>query len=295
MAETLVDTLPWIVVASLGVGFLLEGVSRRLSQAFAVPAWFLLGGWFLLIARSLLSGGASGEGVLVGLAALGCLLVGASSLVRRQSMLVLGRFVALTGAIYLPFFASPALAGGAIELTARMAADLAAVFGYDLLISPGARGYENQLAVVEPDGTRRWITVIVACTGVGSIAVVAGLVAAVRAPLGKRMAIATLLVPALYALNVVRVAFIALAYGHQWFHVYPEAVLDAFGASAPRRVSYFVADRIIAQLFALVLLILVMLWLLRVLPALADLIDEVAYLLTGRDPGLRRRLTPDPE
>ncbi|MFB6138473.1 MAG: archaeosortase A [Halobacteriaceae archaeon] len=292
MTGPVTDALAWVTVAGFVCSALLQRRSERGARALAGATWLLFAVfWLLLVPHFAFVQKSFVEGVLTAFAVPACALVGYLTWARRPTLLVLARAVALMGLIYLPFLAVPGVAETAIEATADLSAALAGLLGYDLAVRMATTGYESQLTLVGSDGATRWVTVVLACTGIGSISVVSGLVMAVRAPLRKRVAVALGLSALIYVLNILRVTFIALAYGDQWFQFYPETVLTLFGATETRRVSYFIADRVIAQSLSLVVMVAVMVWLIGTLPGLAGVADEVGYVLTGREFELERRLT----
>jgi archaeosortase A (PGF-CTERM-specific) len=92
-------------------------------------------------------------------------------------------------------------------------------------------------------------------------------------------------VPLIYALNIVRVAFITIAYGRQWFRdpALNGVVLTLFGSTEEHMVPYFVSDRIIAQGLSVVVLVAITLGLLRLLPELTTVLREGVYVVTGRE------------
>jgi archaeosortase A (PGF-CTERM-specific) len=297
MATPLTDALAWVVVAGFAASAALDVAggrprTERAARGVAAVAWVgfavfwaLLAPHYAFVQKSVIEGAGSA------LAAPLSLYVGYLVWTRRPSLLFLSRAVAVMGLVYLPFQTVEALRQVTVEGVTAQSAWLIEVLGYDPVIASDAkasavdRGYQGVLMIVEPGNPpAEWRTpVLLACSGIGSIATVTGLVLAVREPLRKRLVALAVVVPVIYALNIVRVAFIVLGFSKQWFQVAVPQTMAAFGTTRPEMVSYYWADRIIAQSLSVVVL-LVMIWgLLRYLPGLSVYVEEVAYLLTGRE------------
>jgi archaeosortase A (PGF-CTERM-specific) len=284
------------VVAGFGASALVDAAgegprAQRVARGVAAAAWVSFGVfWLLLVDHYALTQKSIIEGVGSAVAVPLSLYVAYLVWTERPSLLFLSRAVAVMGAIYLPFQTVPALETAAIEAVTAHAKLLMETLGYDPhVVSYGE--HESVFRFHEPWNDLPLDTpVLLACSGIGSIATVSGLVLAVREPLRKRLAALAVVVPVIYALNVVRVAFIVLAFSKQWLQVFVPQVMAAFGTGDRMDVSYYVADRIIAQSLSVVVL-LVMVWaLLQYLPAMAVYVEEVAYLLTGEELDLRDRL-----
>jgi len=294
MYESLSDALAWLVVALFATGAAFQFRDRReparyvTALAWVVFAvfWLVLVPHFAFVQKSII------EGVLSLLAVPASLYGGLLLFRGRESLFTLSRGVAVMGLLYLPLESLVFLNRPLVEMVAQQTAALLTLLGYELRItSIGPQlSYQNTLTLAGAPGTHpRSTEVVLACTGLGSITIFAGLVAAVKAPLRRKLQALALVVPIIYVLNIVRVAFIAAAYGNQWFTVEPliSPVLFLFGSTDPGMVSYFVADRILAQSLSVVAL-LALLWLLvRVLPEVFEVLEDVAYLATGTEYDLR--------
>jgi archaeosortase A (PGF-CTERM-specific) len=283
------DTLAWVVVAGFAASALVDAASdeprtERVARGVAALTWVTFGAfWLLLVDHYAFTQKSIIEGAGSALAVPLSLYVAYLVWTRRPSLLFLSRAVAVMGVVYLPFQTVPALETAAIDAVTAHAKLLMESLGYDPhVVSYGE--YQSVFRYHEPWNDRPLDTpVLLACSGIGSIATVSGLVLAVREPLRKRLAALAVVVPVIYALNVVRVAFIVLAFSKQWFQVFVPQVMAAFGTGDRMDVSYYVADRIIAQSLSVVVL-LAMVWaLLQYLPAMTVYVEEVAYLLTGEE------------
>jgi archaeosortase A (PGF-CTERM-specific) len=153
----------------------------------------------------------------------------------------------------------------------------------------GDAGYLNTLVLTAPDGHRYATPVLLACTGLGSTAIVAGLVFAVGGSLRRKAQALAVAVPVIYALNLGRIVFIVLAHAEQWFRVRPltGVVMTMFGTDNPKLVSYYFADKVLAQSLSVVALVLIGWAVVRVIPELSVVLEELSYLLTGEEYDLR--------
>jgi len=288
----LTDTLAWFVVAAFGASAILQGESRRMSGYAAVFAWVLFAAfWALLtphfafVQRSII------EGVLSAAAVPACLytayLVGSG----RKDLETLTRAVAIMGLLYLPFQTIEPLRQFAIESVAQQAKWVMAQLGYHPPIVDGDHGYHSRFVFVGENrmtgeaGHRFTTTVLLACTGVGSMSIVGGLALAVKAPLRRRLLALAITLPVIYGLNIVRVVFIAIAHGEQWFagQTVQNVVFTMFATGDANMVSYLFADRVLAQSLSVVVLVALTLGLLRVVPELGGVVEDVAYIATGNE------------
>lgn len=224
----------------------------------------------------------------------------------RDTLFILTRAVAVMGVIYLPFETIPALTIGGlalpaprqvlIEHTAGMTALVMEQFGHAPELVESSEGYDATFrwlydgsggAPVDGDGHVILVSVVLACTGLGSMAIFAGLIAAVRAPFSRKVRALAVSIPVIYALNVLRTSFITVVTGNQYMHWYPDAVLFLFGETDPYRVSFLVSDRMMSQVLAVVALVGVTYLVVRQLPELLVVFEDVLYVLTGDEHDLQ--------
>jgi archaeosortase A (PGF-CTERM-specific) len=133
-------------------------------------------------------------------------------------------------------------------------------------------------------------TIRIACTGLGSIAIFAGAIAAVRAPIERKVRAFAVSVPIIYALNIVRNVFIGLSFGQQRLHLFPDRVMSLFASQDPYMVSYFVADRILAQVLSVVALVGITWFVVRELPEVTTILEDALFMLTGTEYDLQSAL-----
>ena len=317
------DVLAWVVIGAFSLGAALEILARRRdrdtadgSLAAAVDAgreqlayaraasasgwalfalfWLLLFPHFAFVHKSYV------EGVLAAAAVPACLYAGYLLWTGRDTLFLLSRATAIMGLIYLPFETIPAVdvAGVRIpaprevliEVVAAQTGLLMSLLGSNPDLIAGPQGYMNTYEFVASDGQILQFSVVLACTGLGSIAIFAGLIAAVRAPLGRKLRALGVAVPIIYGLNLVRTTFIGIAFGEQLLQIYPDLVLSMFGGSDPYRVSWYVSDRIISQVLAVVALVGVTYLVVRELPEILTIIEDVLFMVTGDEYDLSKTL-----
>ncbi|MEF8772865.1 archaeosortase A [Halodesulfurarchaeum sp.] len=283
------DPLAWVVIlifASSGVLSWLESPYERhaATVAWSVFAvfWVLMIPHYAIVQRSII------EGLLSAIAVPGSLYVGWIIWSGQRSFTVITKAVAIMGFIYLPFEAITFFRSGSIELVARNVEAILGFVGVDPTVVTGQDGLRSTFVFVAEDGHHLTTRVVLACTGIGSISIVSGLALAVDASPRRQALGIAIAIPIIYGLNVLRVAFIALAHGFQWFAGFREPIFLVFGIDDPYLVSYIVADRVISQSLSVVALILITLALLRLLPELSTVVEDVLFLLTGQEYDLER-------
>jgi len=287
------DPLAWVLVALFGGGALAErrfpaAARYAIGGAWALFAafWLLLVPHFFLVQNSFVEAGLA----LVGVPA--CLYAGYLLVDGRESLFVLSRAVAVMGLIYLPAETLPLVRQVLVEHVARQTELLMGLLGYDPTlrpIGPGRPAYEGFTAAfhfetADPDHDGIVYNIVMACTALGSMAIFAGCIAAVRAPLRRKLRALAVAIPVIYVLNVIRTTFIGLAFGHQWFDgAYAPYLMRLFGESDPYMVSHVVAEGIISQLLSVVALVAIAWFVMRELPELLVIVDDVAYMVTGEE------------
>lgn len=281
------DAIAWAVVVAFLACAALEVAGRPdLAVPVGAGAWGLFGAFWLSVFPGFAFEMRSPiEGVLSLLAVPACLYAGYLLLSGRESLLVLSRAVALMGVIYLPVETVPFVRQFLIETVAAQTEAVMGAAGYHPRVGAGPEyGYRNAFTFVGADGTEYATYIITACTGIGSIAIFGGLVAAVRAPLRRRARALAVAVGVIWVLNVARNAFIAVAYGRQWFR--QDAVVGFVTAHVhpdPGYASYFVADRVIAQSLAVVALVGITWLVVREVPEVLAVLEEALFVLTRRE------------
>lgn len=321
MPGLLSDAFAWVVVvAFLGAAGLEwwarrdgAGVGPRIARAAGAGAWVLFAlFWLQLVPHFAFTQKSFVEGALSLAAVPASLYAGLLMYRGRDSLFVLSRAVAVMGLVYLPFETIPAVTIGGVHVPAPrevliqvVAAQTGAVMGalgyHPELVSGPETGYTNAYRFTTSGGHALVFEIVLACTGLGSMAIFAGLAAAVRAPLRRKLRALAVSLPIIWLLNIARTSFIGIAFGRQYLQVFVDEVLFLFGASDPYMVSFFLADRVISQVLAVVALVGVTYLVVRELPELLTVIEDVLYMLTAEEYDLQRTLdlprepTTDPE
>jgi archaeosortase A (PGF-CTERM-specific) len=284
----------WLVVAAFLAGTVLEAADREWARRGYVAAWVLFAGYFASMVpyfvfhqKSIVEGLGSVVGVPLSAVVAYHLWRG------RDSLFVASRAVTVMGLLYQPAVAVPFVRQFLIEVVTDQTAWLLTLLGrtpevVDGLMVDGLRiaektyPYESTFVF---RGTDRPITytIAMACTGVGSMAVFAGLIGAVSAPWTRKVRALAVSLPVIYALNLVRNVMISIGFGEQRFHVAPDLVMALFGLSEPLMVSYIVIDRIIAQGLSVVALVVITWLVVRQLPEVLVVVEDALFVLTGRE------------
>jgi archaeosortase A (PGF-CTERM-specific) len=109
------------------------------------------------------------------------------------------------------------------------------------------------------------IEIILACTGLQSMAIMLGVVAGVPTTLRQKVEAFLLVVPVIYILNLFRNVFVIIAYTDQWFPYLPEIASNGeYGYE-----SFFWAHNVLAELGALLALVIIAYGLFTIIPDLA--------------------------
>ena len=200
------------------------------------------------------------------------------------------------GLIFLPFEAVYVLKAGLIETVTYQTEFLINLLGFhapaDFTVINGAEfGHTDARSTfkfTDDDGHLLTYTVRIACTGIGSMAIFGGLIAAVRAPLNRKLRGLAVSLPVIYGLNLVRNVFIALTFGQQRLHVAPDLVMGLFGIDDAYLVSYIVADKILAQSLSVVALVAITYLVVREVPEVLGIIEDVLFMATGTEYDLQQ-------
>ncbi|PSP33139.1 archaeosortase A [Halobacteriales archaeon QH_10_67_22] len=293
------DPLAWLVIATFLIAAVLEYIDRR-EQARAVAVagwvtfalfWFSLIYHFAVVQRSIIEG--IGSVLAVPLA----VYVGYLLWQGRDSLFVLSRAIVVMGAIFFPLESVTALNRPLVETVTRQTEFLIGLTGHDPAVVNGAElshrdvdHYRNTFVFVTDLPYTETVeehtityTILVACTGLGSMAVFAGLIAAVEAPVGRKLRALAVSLPVIYVLNLFRNVFIAVTFGKQYLHLFPDAVLTLFASEEVPKVSYYVGDRIVSQSLSVVALVAVTYLVVRELPEILTIVEDLLFVVTGSE------------
>lgn len=288
------DALAWLVIGLFVAGAVLERTHTETARAVAASGWGLFGVfWLALFPRFAFVMKSFIEGALSLAAVPACIYAGYLLYNGRDSLFVLSRGVAAMGVIYLPFESSYLARRFLIHTVTDQTDVLINALGYHPEIATGPNGFESQFVFTDATGHEFKTHIVLACTGLGSISIFGGLIAAVRAPLRRKLRALAIAVPVIWVLNVARNAFIAIAFGNQWFQIFVDPVMNLVGYSQPGLVSFFFADRVIAQSLSVVALVAITWLVVRELPELLAVVEDVAYIVTGNEYDLHHLVEPD--
>jgi len=179
----------------------------------------------------------------------------------------LTRAAAVAFLIYAPFQYIPALGDFLISMVVNQIVWMLSVLHY----TPSLDSWN----VIMRNSYR--VEIILACTGIQSIAIMLGVAAAMPTTLRQKIIAFLMVAPTIYILNLLRNVFVIIAYTEQWFPYYPEIASNGeFGYE-----SFFWAHNVIAELLALVALVVIAFGLFTLIPQLANLADELFQLYFG--------------
>jgi len=307
-ANGFADALAWLVLALFIAGAALEFHDRAWARRVAVGAWTVFAVfWFAQIHHFAFVQKSIIEGVGSVVAVPASLYVGYLLADGRDSLLTLSRAVAVMGLVYMPVEMVPLTRHWLIETVTRQTEFAMGLVGEDPTVVqsstvPGTdyADYRSTFRF-EPEASPRPVTytIVIGCTGIGSIAIFAGLIGAVRAPLRRKLRAAAVSLPVIYVLNIVRNVFIGLSFGGMRMQLFPELTASLFGfnlAQDPALVSYYWADRILAQTGSVVAMVVLTWLVVRELPEVLTVVEDVLFVFTGNEYDLQEALdvsTPD--
>jgi archaeosortase A (PGF-CTERM-specific) len=293
------EPLSWLVVLSFLAAAVVERWDRELARRVAVAGWGLFGlFWFVLIPHFIFEIGSIVEGVGSIAAAPMSLYAGYRLWNGRDSLFVLTRAVGLMGLLYLPFVYVPFIDSIParklfVETVASQTAYLMSLLGYEPTLVDGLShgGFpitdkqypDKSTFVFEGNSAPIRYTIVTACTGVGSMSIIAGSILAVSAPLKRKMRALAIAIPIIYGLNLIRNVFIAVMFGHQRMQFFVEPIMTLIGTDDPQYVSYFLADRMIAQFGSVFAMVLITWLVVKTLPEILTIVEDLLYLLTGSE------------
>jgi archaeosortase A (PGF-CTERM-specific) len=284
MPDPITDIVAWVTVGLLATGAIAERFNQPVSHYVFTGSWAIFAVfWALLVPHFIFEMHSFIEGVGSLLAVPASLYVAYLHYTRRESLLVLSRAVAVMGLIYLPFALIHPLREFLVELVSTQLYLALTTLGYHPEFTTAeANGFRSAFVFTGGDGHKYLTYLVLGCTGIGSMSIMSGLIAAVRAPIRRKLRAVAVVIPAIWVLNLVRNVFIALGFAKQWFQVFVNPIMTIVGYTDASMVSFFIADRVLAQSLSVVAL-LVLTWLVaRDLPELLSIIEEVLFVFTNQ-------------
>ena len=207
--------------------------------------------------------------------ALPFLLVTARRLLRDDpAILALSRGAALAFLIYAPFAYLPSLGNFLIGVVTGQIVSLLSALGYPATVL--------DWNLIGRNGFR--IEIILACTGIQSMAIMLGVAAAVPTTTRQKLLAFLLVVPTIYLLNLARNVFVIIAYTGQWFPYLPAIASNGeYGYE-----SFFWAHNVLAEGGALIALVAIAYGLFIIIPDLARWAVDLYGIYTSDLAGLYR-------
>lgn len=274
----------WIAIGAFLLASALDvSGNRRYARYVGSAAWVLFGLFWLAMFPYFYYDVQSPIEAVLSLAGLPlCGYTGYLLYNGRDSLLTLTRAVGMMGVIYLPFTTIAPLRTWLIETVAIQSHMGMELVGYSPGLEEGSNGLQSRFAF---EGYSTYI--VLACTGIGAISIFGGLIAAVRAPLVRKVQAFVLAVGIIWVLNLARNVFVGLAAPLGWFDYGVFHTITAVLAGEGMRTSFFVSHHLISQTLSVVALVGITLLVVRVLPELFDVLDELLFILTGDEYDLR--------
>lgn len=121
------------------------------------------------------------------------------------------------------------------------------------------------------------VEIILGCTGIQSIAIMLGVAAAVPTDTKQKILAFLIIAPPIYFLNLLRNAFVIMAYTEQWFPYWPEIA----GNGELGYESFFWAHNVIAEVTALIILVIIAYGLFTIIPRLGIYADDLYQMYAG--------------
>jgi archaeosortase A (PGF-CTERM-specific) len=174
----------------------------------------------------------------------------------KDTFIEITAFSALASLIYFPFAIFPELGDWLIVRTANATIILANFLGFEIT------KYSSKII----EFNSHYIEIILACTGIESMALFAGATLGIKADIKRKVTAFFVSVPVIYILNLFRNVFVTVSYGYSWF-----------GEN-----SFYIAHHVVSKFLATLALILISLAVFRVLPELAELIFNLKDAMVER-------------
>ncbi|WP_312909531.1 archaeosortase A [Natronosalvus caseinilyticus] len=293
------DALAWVAIGAFVLALALQWQAHEdAARYLAAGAWVVFGVFWLTMVPYYYGEAQSPIQTMLSLAALPlCAYTGYLLYRGRTSLFVLTKAVAFMGIIYLPVETIPFARTWLIETTAAQTHYGMELLGHSPGLNEGANGYESRFDF-DPDETvtGRTTYIVLACTGIGSMAIFGGLIAAVKAPLRRKATAFALAIGVIWFLNLIRNVFIGLASPFGWFQYDPLIYITTTYMGSPAdRTSFLVAHNFVAQSLSIVALVGITYLVIRILPEVVEPLEEALFVLTGTEYDLADALgKPDP-
>ena len=166
----------------------------------------------------------------------------------------LTRVTAVGGMVYFMLSQIPLLNTGIISTVTDQTIWMIRLFGYEV------QPVEWNMMRINTS----LVEIILACTAIESIALFIGLITTAGSNYYRMFKAFAVSVPVIYLLNLFRNTFITVAFGNMWF--------------GPPAQSFFIAHSIIAKIGSALALLVISYMVLRILPEVLDLIQDLSLI-----------------
>ena len=274
------DPLAWISIGAflVAIAFSLTGRTRNAIRV-ATGAWLIFAGFWASMFPYYYLDFQSPLYMIGSLAAIPlCVLISYHLYHGRASLLQLTHAVGIMGMIYLPFMLYQPAEQFLIEVVTVQSHAGMELVGYSPGIEEGNNGYQSRFAF---EGYSTYI--VLACTGIGSMAIFGGLIAATRAPITRKLLGIGLAVSIIWFLNIVRNVFVGLAAPLGWFDYPALDTLTVLLAGEGMRTSFFISHHLIAQTGAVFALVGIAILVMKIVPEVLEILEEALFVITGAE------------
>ena len=291
LLHSLSDPLAWIAIGGFFLAMIADYRGQRtVAVTIAAAGWVAFGAFWLSMFPYFYFDFQSPLESILSLAAVPlCLYAGYLLVQGRESLLILSKAVGIMGLIYLPammYEPFTQLLSESVAVQTHMGMELV---GYSPGVEEGLNGYESRFAFEGPS-----TYIVLACTGIGSIAIFGGLIAATSAPWRRKLLGIAVASGIIWFLNLARNVFVGLATPLGWFDypIFESITLALTGGGTG--TSYFVSHHMIGQTGAVFALIGIALVVMRFVPEVLEVLDEALFVVTGSEWELARTLDLQP-
>lgn len=289
------DPLAWIAIGGFVLAIAFDwGGYRQRARYLASFAWAVFGlFWFAMFPYFYFDFQSPLESILSLAAVPLCLYAGWLIASGKHDLVLLSRAVGVMGLIYLPAMMYEPITQALIETVTVQTVWGMELLGYSPAIETGANGYESRFDMEPYTGDTYSTYIVLACTGIGSMAIFGGLIAATNASLQRKLLGIAAAVGIIWILNLARNVFVGLAAPLGWFDYPLLESITAILAGEGMRTSFFVAHHLIAQTLAVVALIGIALIIIKIVPEILAILDEALFIATGTEFDLMETIGPD--
>lgn len=285
---TIIEHALWAALLLLIIALALPGQRRKYRFLAGSAGWsFFAIHWLIQPAHYIEIGDYVNVLLVLGVAVF-CMIIAHAmyrnykhSLDDGDILLTITTAAALGGLFYYPFAKIEFLNTFLISAVAEQVVYILHAFNVPAELTLGEQSMIND--VIKLNGYQ--VTIIFACTAIESIAIFIGLIFCVRAS-AKRTIIAFIAsIPVIYVLNLVRDAFVVVAFGYQWFQWLCQYQWVQWlnqwlwPGYAINNISFNIAHHVIAKIGSGIALFVIAYVVLRALPELLDVIDQLFVIV----------------